>query len=447
MFKRVQYPFCLSAALALLLVAEASASPIDDVDPPEPGDPSAFSDVPANPAAALNNLLTLPEANVGAFDLPDGVEGDRDTPRQENPRPPAQQTSFNYPTNGAPSPMFGAAPFSQQLLLFEEFGPTRLDPTAPADLLVFPAPTTGPAPQQDPVSVARSAPNGALLDAFLKQPGLTPFPSQFANVVDRNPWQTQIEMFLNRHIGAPAEGRPPGKGWSHQRWNEFYPQAAYKTAQAGARINGGVRDATQMHHYSVGEFAPGGLYYNTAGQANTLGTTKGVDTRFHPNMPLQDHKSMWTFDGTLPAKLLMVRYGQPLLMRHYNALPIDPAANHGFGLHTISTHEHNGHSPAESDGYANAFFFPGQFYDYRWPLQLAGYDSINTRAEDPRAAFPCTPGEKLWVNDAEPGLKTCDNGSIRIRGDWRETMSTHWFHDHMLDFTAQNVYKGNAAMM
>ena len=26
-------------------------------------------------------------------------------------------------------------------------------------------------------------------------------------------------------------------------------------------------------------------------------------------------------------------------------------------------------------------------------------------------------------------------------------MSTHWFHDHMLDFTAQNVYKGNAAMM
>jgi FtsP/CotA-like multicopper oxidase with cupredoxin domain len=25
-------------------------------------------------------------------------------------------------------------------------------------------------------------------------------------------------------------------------------------------------------------------------------------------------------------------------------------------------------------------------------------------------------------------------------------MSTHWFHDHMLDFTATNVYKGNAAM-
>jgi hypothetical protein len=39
------------------------------------------------------------------------------------------------------------------------------------------------------------------------------------------------------------------------------------------------------------------------------------------------------------------------------------------------------------------------------------------------------------------------DGRINIRGDWRETMSTHWFHDHMLDFTAQNVYKGNAVMM
>lgn len=447
MFKAKPASLSLGTLAAMMLALDLSASPLDDVDPPRADDASAFSDQPADAAGALNNLLTLPEANEGAFDLPDGVQGNRDTPRSENTLPPLQQTSFNYPTNGKPSPMFGALAFSQQLLLFEEFGPTRLDPTTPAGPLGFPPPSLGPAPQQDPGSVARSSPPGALLDAFLKQPGLSPFPSQFANVVDRNPWQAQIELFLNRHIGSSAEGRPPGKGWSHQRWNEFYPQAAYKTVQAGARINSGLRDSVQMHHYALGEFGPGGLYYNTAGQPNTQGTTKGVDTRFHPSMPLQDHKSMWTFDGTLPAKLLMVRYGQPVLMRHYNGLPLDPAANHGFGLHTISTHEHNGHAPAESDGYANAFFFPGQYYDYRWPIQLAGYDSINTRAEDPRAAFPCAPGETLWVNDSNPGLKTCDHGSIRIRGDWRETMSTHWFHDHMLDFTAQNVYKGNAAMM
>ena len=37
-------------------------------------------------------------------------------------------------------------------------------------------------------------------------------------------------------------------------------------------------------------------------------------------------------------------------------------------------------------------------------------------------------------------------GLINIPGDWHETMSTHWFHDHMFSFTSQNVYKGNAAM-
>ena len=112
-----------------------------------------------------------------------------------------------------------------------------------------------------------------------------------------------------------------------------------------------------------------------------------------------------------------------------NGLPIDPAANRGFGLHTVSIHEHNGHNPAESDGYTNSFFFPGQYYDYRWPMILAGHDTINTEAADPRAGMP----------DGNGGI-------INIRGDWRETMSSHWFHDHMLDFTAQNVYKGIAAM-
>jgi FtsP/CotA-like multicopper oxidase with cupredoxin domain len=438
----------LSVFVAMTLgTTSLRASPIDDEGQPPPSDPSAYHDEPADKAGALNAILTMPPANLDAFDLPAGVKGTRETPLKENVLPPAIQTSFNYPINGKPSPLYGALPFTQQLVLFEEFGPEKLDPTTPAAQLPFPPAAIGPLPQQDPTSVARSAPPSAALDAFMRQPGLTPFPSHYSNVVDRNPWQKQIEFFLNRRIGSSAEGRPPGKGWSHQRWNEFYPQIAYKTVQSGARVNTGLRDSRQMHRYAMGEFGPGGLYYNVAGLPTTVGTAKGVDARFHPKMPVQNHKSVWTFDGTLPPKLLMVRYGQPVLMRHYNALPIDPSANMGFGLHTLSTHEHNGHQPAESDGYANAFFFPGQFYDYRWPIQLAGYDSINTTATDPRAAFPCSPGETLWTNDLIPSRKTCDNGTIKIRGDWRETMSTHWFHDHMLDFTAQNVYKGNAAMM
>ncbi|RMF99058.1 MAG: hypothetical protein D6727_01090, partial [Gammaproteobacteria bacterium] len=185
------------------------------------------------------------------------------------------------------------------------------------------------------------------------------------------------------------------------------------------------------------------------------GSTAGLPVVFHPLMPAQDDTNLWTFDGVLPPRLLKTRYGEPVLFRHYNALPIDEATNAGFGLHTITTHEHNGHNAGESDGSPLAFFFPGQFYDYHWPQILARHDSVNTDATDPRAAMPCEPGEVVTIS--LPGnnppstwthqTKVCPaSGTVNIPGDYRETMSTHWFHDHMLDYTAQNVYKGNAAM-
>ncbi len=327
---------------------------------------------------------------------------------------------FDIPTGAKASPLFGAVPFTQKLLLMEEFGGEPL----PAANAVVPG-TPFPAPPD-----AGSCPGSPQLDAFLTQ-GIFPYPTRTANTQAQNPWKPEIETFIGRPLlHPPAEGRPPGEGWAHQRWNEFFPQTYVKTAQMCARTNRGLRDSMQLHGYAAGEWGPTGLYHNTTGLPGFAGTAAGIQPRFHPNMPVQEPTALWTWDGTFPGKLLMVRYGFPLVLRHYNALPIDPAANHGFGLHTLTTHEHNGHNPAESDGFAQAFFFPGQFYDYRWPLALAGHDSINTTASDPRAGTP----------DGQGGI-------IRIRGDWRETMSTHWFHDHMLDFTAPNVYKGNIAVM
>ena len=322
------------------------------------------------------------------------------------------------PSGGRPSPRFGAQPFTQQLLLFEEFGvdPMPTEPVAPCAPL--------PCPQN-----GVSCPSGTDLDAFLAQP-LYPPPTVEANEQDMNPWQPLIESTLGRSLDTPpCDSRPPGPGWSHQRWAEFPPVECFQAAQTGARRNSGLRDARQRHGYAVGEFGPGGLYHNTAGLPGFEGTTSGIDVRFHPNMPIQDPRALWTFDGTFPAKLLVSRTGRSVLFRHHNALPVDPAANFGFGMHTLSTHHHNGHNPSESDGYAHAFMFPGQFWDYRWPMILAGYDSINTTATDPRAGYP---------DD--------DGGIVKIRGDWRETASTLWFHDHMEDYTSQNVYKGNAAM-
>jgi hypothetical protein len=434
------------------IAAVALAAVMDNFGPPPAGDPSEHTGPSIGEQDAIDDLALLDHANEGAFE--GGATGTSEDAGVNNSIGEQEQTSNNVPTGGHPSPLFGAGEFEQQMLLFEEFGADRLA-NAPALTVPFPSPTTGPAPEQDPFSVAASGPSGASLEAFLNQAGISPFPTEYANTTASNPWKLKIESFLGRTLSTPpAEGRPPGKGWAHQRWNEFYPQVFFNTVQAGARVNGGSRDDRQLHRYTAGEFGPGGLYHRVYDPDNNhsngneiVGTTAGVGARFHPDMPVQDHKAVWTFDGTFPPKLAIARYGEAILMRHYNALPVDPSANHGFGLHTISTHEHNGHNPAESDGYTNAFFFPGQFYDYRWPMQLAGYDTVNTTASDPRAAFPCAPGETLFVHDEAEGVRTCDaNGRIQIRGDWRETMSTHWFHDHMLDFTAQNVFKGNAVM-
>ncbi|MCE9521364.1 MAG: multicopper oxidase domain-containing protein [Alphaproteobacteria bacterium] len=323
----------------------------------------------------------------------------------------AYAAGFDIPTGASPSPLFGAQAFTQEMMLFEEFG-TKPIPASTC-------PTCTPMP---PTSGCGGAPATLAIDDFLKQT-LNPAPTRMANTTGPNPWATMVGNCVKALPVSAGEGRPAGEWFAHQRWSEFPAKAYFQSAQTGARDNGGLRDAYQRHHFAVGEFKPGGLYYRG-------GTNKNTQVRLHPSMPVQQPNSVWTFDGTLPPKLLMARYGEPILFRHYNMLPVDPAANNGFGFHTISTHEHNGHNPAESDGYTSAYFFPGQYYDYHWPMILGGHDTINTAATDIRAGYPNGTG-----------------GIVKIRGDWRETMSTHWFHDHMLDYTAQNVYKGNAAMM
>jgi FtsP/CotA-like multicopper oxidase with cupredoxin domain len=320
--------------------------------------------------------------------------------------------AVDIPTGAPPSPTFNAQPFSQPVMLFEEFGTNALGAGGCTSCTPVPVPAN-----------CTSSPEGSKIDAFLAQP-LLAAPARVSNTSSPNPWASVVGTCLGHALAtSAAEGRPSGEFFAHQRWDEFGPKVWFQSATAGGRINTGLRDSVQMHHWATGEFAPGGLYHHGA-------TNAGTDVRFHPNFPLQKPNSVWTFDGTVPPKLLMARVGQPVLFRHYNMLPVDETANNGFGMHTLTTHEHNGHNPAESDGVASAWFFPGQYYDYRWAMTLAGYDSINTQASDDRAGYP----------DGNGGI-------VRIRGDYRELASTHWFHDHMLDYTAQNVYKGDAAML
>jgi FtsP/CotA-like multicopper oxidase with cupredoxin domain len=244
-------------------------------------------------------------------------------------------------------------------------------------------------------------------DVLRSQPvsSLVPAPTAEANTT-----QQPVDPALGGGSG-PIEGRPPGPIWAHQDFTRFPPKVAYDVTMEGAKVN---------NAYNPG--VPASLN-------SGINPANPVRPTFHPGLPDQGPLAAWTFNGTFPPKLVLGRYAEPILFREHNKLPVDPKANGGFGLHSISTHEHNGHHGAENDGFTGAFFFPNQFYDYHWPIVLGGFRTINAGATDPRAATPDDAG-----------------GKVNIAGDWHETMSTHWFHDHMFSFTSQNVYKGMAAM-
>ncbi|MGU5718050.1 hypothetical protein [Aeromonas taiwanensis] len=55
----------------------------------------------------------------------------------------------------------------------------------------------------------------------------------------------------------------------------------------------------------------------------------------------------------MPSVVVAAKYGQPIICRIHNNLPLD---HDGFGTPEISTHLHNLHTASESDGY------PGDYY-------------------------------------------------------------------------------------
>jgi len=123
---------------------------------------------------------------------------------------------------------------------------------------------------------------------------------------------------------------------------------------------------------------------------------------FHRDLP---PTPIWGFNGTFPGPTFFERYDIPILVRFRNNLP----ANHvGFGIPSVITHLHNAHTASESDGFPLDFYETGQYRDHHYANVLAGYDG-----------FP-------------------------PRGDEREALGTLFYHDHRIDFTAQNVYKGLA---
>ena len=116
---------------------------------------------------------------------------------------------------------------------------------------------------------------------------------------------------------------------------------------------------------------------------------------FHPAYPLN---KAWGYDGMFPGVLFKAHYGSPMIVRFRNDLPT-PAT--GFGVPLITTHLHNGHTASYSDGFPGDYIASGFYRDHHYPHMLAG-------------------------------------------GDPNQALNTLWYHDHMLEFTAANIYKGLA---
>ena len=154
-------------------------------------------------------------------------------------------------------------------------------------------------------------------------------------------------------------------------------------------------------HQLFNRFIQGATFYDV--------TQHAISVVQSPDLPVQ---TIWGFDdghpnhATSPGPTYVNHYGVPILVRNHNALP--PAnQNGGFGIPSVTTHLHNGHTPSESDGFPCDFFEIGHFYDQQYPNVLAGFNSTN-----------------------------------QPNGDINESLSTLWYHDHRVDFTSQNTYKG-----
>ena len=123
--------------------------------------------------------------------------------------------------------------------------------------------------------------------------------------------------------------------------------------------------------------------------------------KFHPEPPYDKGSWSWGFDGASPGPTYHARYGEPILVRRFNQLPPVGRGNVTFAMPRTTSHLHNGHTASESDGYPMDWIGSGQYWDHHY------------------CCFPLG----------------CDD---------REKLTTLWYHDHMMDYTSNNVYAGLA---
>ena len=137
----------------------------------------------------------------------------------------------------------------------------------------------------------------------------------------------------------------------------------------------------------------GADYYEIAQRATKQEILPGLKTE------------IWGYDGIFPGPTVEARSGRHVVIRQWNELPVP-----------VVTHVHGGKTPPESDGYPTDLILP----------KGHGRDSNAHTGHGSMA------GHSHFFKD------------YRYPNDQRA--ATLWYHDHRMDFTGPQVYKGLAGL-
>jgi FtsP/CotA-like multicopper oxidase with cupredoxin domain len=210
-----------------------------------------------------------------------------------------------------------------------------------------------------------------------------PIPTALAPASDVSTWSKKP---------GPGVGQQDSYGYTHQLW----------TSQLGLPDPLIYRIKLQVNTHSFSSSPVMTLldYTDTKGQRVQAGTrvTKLPDS------------TIYGFNGTFPGPRINAEYGKPCLVRFENHLDENPQNldRQDFGAPdwAFLTHLHNGHTAPECDG--NPHHRPEAYQPGGWV-------------------------DNLYLN-------------YPAGADDREKQSFFWFHDHRMDHTGANVYKGMAGI-
>jgi FtsP/CotA-like multicopper oxidase with cupredoxin domain len=193
----------------------------------------------------------------------------------------------------------------------------------------------------------------------------------------------------------------------HQIWcDDTTKLGTYATTADPVFINLDVN--IDSHDFTTSQVLPIDKNGRPTGSFDAAGKPMAAGPRKMPS------STQFRFAGGLPR--INAMYGKPVVVRFNNTLDKNPknldVQDFGAPDRSFLTHLHNGHTAPESDG--------NPHYSMRYGPKHQGYP-------------PGTSVDNLYLNWPAGGQES-------------EKQSFFWFHDHRMDHTGSNVYKGCVGM-